>query len=654
MNIEHLFSEKLVTIDLHSNTKEGAITELANLLYQQDRISDIDKFVKAVFSRENELSTTFEHGVALPHAKSDTVKQTSIAIGISRRGIYDSKKTDQQPITIFVLIASKKLSNNEHIQALSLVTAKLLDEEFRKSLLTAKSNKELYQLLTIEKKEPTNIDIKKTKDQRFFIGVTGCPVGIAHTYLAESSLKKTAKELGVAIKVETNGSIGVQNEPTPDEIALADAIIIASDKKVELERFQGKHVVFAGTKDAIDHADRLFKQAMDPDAPIYKANNKHQPKQRTEKVKGGSNLYKYLMNGVSYMIPFVVVGGLLIALSLAIGGKPTPAGLQIPKGSFWAEVNQVGVTGFTLMIPILAGFIAYAIGDRAALAPGMIGGWIANNGSFYHAQAGAGFIGAIIAGLLVGYFVLLIKKAPIPKILEPLMPIMIIPILATLFIASIFIFIIGAPISSLMNELYKVLTGLSGGSVVILGIVIGLMQGFDMGGPFGKVAFLFSVGLIAEGQTQFMGAQACAIPVAPLGMGLATFIAKKYFDKESIANGKSALAMGLVGISEGAIPFAASDPLIVIPSNMIGSVVACVLGFLFGITDAVAHGGPIVVLLGAVNKPLLALFAMLMGTIVTAGTYLILKRLFTSHKKQTVNDINTSSAIKQSGLEQVQ
>lgn len=406
-------------------------------------------------------------------------------------------------------------------------------------------------------------------------------------------------------------------------------MIIASDKQVDIDRFNGKKVIFTNTKTAIDKPEELFNKMSN--AKIYESKIQNQIN-KNERSK--SSLYKSLMNGVSFMIPFVVVGGLLIAISLAIGGYPTPQGLQIPDDSFWLQINQVGVIGFTLMIPILAGYIAFAIGDRPALAPGMIGGWIANNGSFYNADAGTGFIGAIVSGIIVGYFVLYIRKINVPKAIKPLMPIMVIPILASLFIALLFIFVIGAPISSLMSALFEMLKSMSGGSVILLGLVIGLMQGFDMGGPFGKVAFLFSVGLIADGQTQFMGAQACAIPVAPLGMALATTIGKKYFDEESIANGKSAFAMGLVGISEGAIPFAASDPLAVIPSNMIGSAVACIMAFLFGITNIVAHGGPIVVLLGAINKPLLALLSMLIGTIVTAVIYLVLKMLFNKNKEK--------------------
>ena len=290
---------------------------------------------------------------------------------------------------------------------------------------------------------------------------------------------------------------------------------------------------------------------------------------------------------------------------------------------------DVGAVAFTLMIPILAGYIAFAIGDRPALALGFIGGWIANNGSFYGASAGTGFIGAIIAGLLVGYFVRWVATCNYHKMIQPLVPIMIAPITGTLFIASLFIFVIGAPIAGLMDSMNSMLTEMSTGNVVLLGIVLGGMAGFDMGGPFNKVAFLFSVGMIANGQTQFMGAMACAIPVAPLGMGLATVLGRKLniFEQSEVEAGKAAGAMGLVGISEGAIPFAAQDPLSVIPANVLGSMVAAVMAFSFGITNSVAHGGPVVALLGTMNKPALAILCMASGMVVTALVAVTLKKV---------------------------
>ena len=635
MNLEGVLSKQLIKLSIEATTKEGAIIELADLLDKDNRLKDKAIFIEDVLARENELSTILEGGIALPHAKSTQVKLPSLVVGISKQGI-NCNSEDGSLTKIFFLIATPENSNNEHIKTLSEVSCKLLDTSFMEKLLNANSEDEAFELIT---QDTSQCEVKQSN--RFLIGVTGCPTGVAHTYLAANSLKKTAIAMGFNIKVETNGSIGVENSPTDDEINKAEGIIVACDKDVEMDRFDGKRVVITGVKEAINKPEVLINKSLSKDTPIYYAKDK---KGSTEikSSKGSPGIYKYLMNGVSYMIPFVVIGGILIALSLALGGKPTPAGLQIPEGSFWNQILNVGVAGFTLMIPILAGFIAYAIGDRSALAPGMIGGWIANNGSFYGAKTGTGFIGAIIAGLIVGYLVKWIRTWKFPKALEPLVPIMIIPLLGSLAIAFIFIFIIGAPIASLMTNLNAALVTLSSGSLIIIGLVIGLMQGFDMGGPFGKVAFLFSVGLIGSGQTQFMGAQACAIPVAPLGMALATFIGGKMnlFDEEERANGKAAFAMGLVGISEGAIPFAAADPLAVIPANMIGSAVACTLGFLFGIRDTVAHGGPIVVLLGAINKPFLAIIAMLSGIVVTALVSLFLKKTITKRNRNKTKGLN--------------
>lgn len=621
MSIKQMIHSNLVKTNLKAKTKEEAIDELSNLLASAGKISDEKTFISEVMKREELMSTAFEGGIVMPHAKTSAVKEACIAIGISKSGI-DCGSSDGELSKLFFVIAMPESANNLHVQALSEITGKLLDEDLKRELLNA--NDASYVIEILSKKENTK---KVSKDRRYLIGVTGCPVGVAHTYLAAKALKKCAHEMGVEIKVETNGSVGVEDSPTKAEIKKAIGIIVACDKQVELDRFDGKRVVFSGVKAAIDNPKALVNKALEESAPIYSSTNKDSG---TFKGQGNekSGLYKYLMNGVSYMIPFVVIGGLLIALSLAIGGKPTPAGLQIPEGSFWNQILNVGVVGFKLMIPILAGYIAYAIGDRPAIAPGMIGGWIANDGSFYGASAGTGFIGAIIAGFAVGYLVKWIKRWKFPKSLQPLVPIMIIPIIGSLSIAALFIFVIGAPIASLMDGLVNMLQSLSSGSLIVIGLVIGLMQGFDMGGPFGKVAFMFSVGLIATGQTQFMGAQACAIPVAPLGMALATFVGKKMkiFTEEETANGKAAFAMGLVGISEGAIPFAASDPLVIIPANMIGSAVACILGFMFGITNNVAHGGPIVALLGAINKPIMALLAMIVGSIVTAAITIIAKK----------------------------
>ncbi|ELO1813073.1 PTS sugar transporter subunit IIA [Vibrio fluvialis] len=622
--ITELINERLIRLNLSAQDKDGVLSELVDVLDQEGRLHDKQQFLADIYAREELGNTGFEDGVAIPHAKSRAVKAPAVVIGISRNGIEYGAE-DGLPSKLFFMIASPDGGANHHIEVLAELSSKLIEEGFIAQFLAAQNEHQALELLLAQSEART----ESLGENGFLIGVTGCPTGVAHTYLAAEALEKGAAELGYRIKVETNGSIGIKNSPSATEIAEAAAIMVTSDKQVDMARFAGKRLIETGVKEPIRDAKGLIQRALQ--APIY------QPDARTQAsadAKGKasqtrSDLYRYLMNGVSHMIPFVVTGGLLIALALAIGGQPTEAGMAIPPGSMWNKVLDVGVVAFTLMIPILAGYIAYAIADRPALTPGLIGGWIANNGSFYGADAGTGFIGAIIAGLLVGYFVKWLTSIHYHKFIQPLVPIMIAPIVGSLFISGLFIFVIGAPIASLMDNMTALLTSMSSGNLVLLGIVLGGMAGFDMGGPFNKVAFLFSVGMIASGQTQFMGAMACAIPVAPLGMGLATILGRKLnlFEASEIEAGKAAGAMGLVGISEGAIPFAAQDPMSVIPANVVGSMVAAVMAFSFGITNSVAHGGPVVALLGAMNKPLLAIMCMIAGSVVTALVCVTLKKM---------------------------
>ncbi|PSU68034.1 PTS fructose transporter subunit IIC [Photobacterium phosphoreum] len=619
--ITTLINEQLINLNLKATTKDEVFAEMADILVQQGRVANKTQFLVDVKAREELGNTGFEDGVALPHAKSAAVIKPAVAIGVSRNGIKYGAE-DGLPSKLFFMIASPDGGDNHHIEVLAELSSKLIEDGFIDAFLAAKTSADALALLLAEKQAVATLP----QDKGLLIGVTGCPAGVAHTYLAAEALEKAAAELGYEIKVETNGSIGVKNSPTAEEIARAEAIIVSCDKQVDMDRFAGKKLIKTGVKAPIKDGKGVIQQALV--AKPFDVNGDGLDDGESKVSKARSDLYRFLMNGVSHMIPFVVTGGLLIALSLALGGEPTSSGMQIPAGSIWHKVLDVGGVAFTLMIPVLAGYIAYAIGDRPALAPGLIGGWIANNGSFYGADAGTGFIGAIIAGLLVGYFVRWVATRNYHKLLQPLVPIMIAPITGTLFIAGAFIFVIGAPIAGLMHTMNNVLTEMSTGNVVLLGIVLGGMAGFDMGGPFNKVAFLFSVGMIASGQTQFMGAMACAIPVAPLGMGLATVIGRKMniFEQSEIEAGKAAGAMGLVGISEGAIPFAAQDPISVIPANVLGSMVAAVMAFSFGITNSVAHGGPVVALLGAMNKPLLALLCMATGMVVTALVAVSLKK----------------------------
>ena len=458
------------------------------------------------------------------------------------------------------------------------------------------------------------------------LAVTACPVGIAHTYMAAENLQKAAKELGVDIKVETQGSIGVENELTANDIEEAEAIIIASDKEVSKERFAGKKLLVTGVQDGIRRPKELIQKAQSGDVPVYKAGEKTAAAPKTKGAEKENQVYKHLMNGVSYMIPFIVVGGLLIAIALAIGGEQTPGGIVIPEDSVWKSIESIGAASFSFMVPILAGFISYSIADRPGLAPGMIGGFIAANGSFYGSEAGAGFIGGIIAGFLAGYVTLAIKKINVPKAVQSVMPIIFIPIISTLIVGSLFIFLIGAPVAGVFEALTNWLAGMQGASEIVLALILGAMIAIDMGGPFNKVAFLFGAAMIAEGNYEIMGPIAVAICIPPIGMGLATFLSKrKYLPAEREA-GKASFTMGLFGITEGAIPFAAQDPLRVIPSIVVGSMAGSVIAMLFDVGDRVAHGGPIVAVLGAVDNVLMFFVAAIIGAIVTAIMVNLLKK----------------------------
>lgn len=459
------------------------------------------------------------------------------------------------------------------------------------------------------------------------LAITSCPNGIAHTYMAAENLQKAADKLGIAMKVETQGSIGVENPFTEEEIRQADGIIIAADKSVDKSRFIGKKLIAVGVQEGIRNPEALIKQMMRGEAPVYqgKGGGEGTPAKQAG-AKQQNAFYRHLMSGVSYMIPFIVVGGLLIAIALSIGGVPTPGGLQIPEDSFWKTIEKLGAASFTFMVPVLAGFIAFSIADRPGLAPGIIGGYIAANGSFYGSEAGAGFIGGIIAGFLAGYVALWIKKWKVPKAIQPIMPIIIIPVLSSLIVGLSFIYLLGGPIAQVFESLTNWLASMQGASSILLALILGAMISFDMGGPVNKVAFMFGSAMIAEGNYQIMGPIAVAICIPPIGLGLATFLFKRKFHDAERESGKAAFTMGLFGITEGAIPFASQDPLRVIPSIMIGSMAGSVIAMLGGVGDRVAHGGPIVAVLGAVDNILMFFVAVIIGSIVTALMIKLLKK----------------------------
>lgn len=458
------------------------------------------------------------------------------------------------------------------------------------------------------------------------LAITSCPNGIAHTYMAQEKLEQAAKEMGIDIKVETQGGVGAENVLTSKEIREADGIIIAADRQVDLSRFDGKRLINESVREGIHNPQLLIQRIIDQDAKIHHDKNGNKQADDDDQKSGLQMVYQHLMNGVSFMVPFIVVGGLLMAIALTLGGNATPEGLKIPEDSFWKSIENIGSLAFSFMVPILAGYIAVSIADKPGLVPGMIGGAIAADGSFYGSEAGAGFLGGIVAGFLAGYIAKWIKNIKIPKAMAPIMPIIIIPIISSIIVGLIFIFVIGAPIASIFEGLTTWLKGMQGANSVILALIIGAMIAFDMGGPVNKVAFLFGSALIAEGNYAVMGMVAVAVCTPPIGLGLATFFNKRKFNKGEIEMGKASFTMGLFGITEGAIPFAAQDPLRIIPANMVGAMVAAVIASIGGVGDRVAHGGPIVAVLGGIDKILWFFIAVIVGSIVTMLVTLLLKK----------------------------
>lgn len=459
------------------------------------------------------------------------------------------------------------------------------------------------------------------------LAITSCPNGIAHTYMAQEKLEQAAQEMGVNIKVETQGGVGAENVLTSKEIKEADGIIIAADRQVDLSRFDGKLIINESVREGIHKPKELIQRIIDKDGHIHHDRNGDTNQKDDQEQKSGMQMvYQHLMNGVSFMVPFIVVGGLLMAIALTLGGEASSKGLVIPDDSFWKSIENIGSLAFSFMVPILAGYIAVSIADKPGLVPGMIGGAIAADGSFYGSDAGAGFLGGIVAGFIAGYIAKWIKNIKVPKAMAPIMPIIIIPIISSLIVGLIFIFLIGAPIASIFEGLTTWLKSMQGTNIIILALIVGAMIAFDMGGPVNKVAFLFGSALIAEGNYAVMGMVAVAVCTPPIGLGLATFINKRKFNKGEIEMGKASFTMGLFGITEGAIPFAAQDPFRIIPSNMIGAMVAAVIAAIGGVGDRVAHGGPIVAVLGGIDQILWFFIAVIIGSIVTMSVVLILRR----------------------------
>ncbi|PEL13065.1 fructose-specific PTS transporter subunit EIIC [Bacillus sp. AFS017336] len=606
MRITELLKIDTVLIDLYASSKMNVIDELVEVLNQSGKLNDKQQFKEAILTREGQSTTGIGEGIAIPHAKTAAVKTPAIAFGRSKEGI-DYESLDGQPAHLFFMIAASEGANNAHLETLSRLSSLLMDEEFRKSLLNASNANEIIELidqkeksLNAENEEPETV--AKDSTRPLVLAVTACPTGIAHTYMAADALKAKARELNIDIKVETNGSTGIKNELTSDEINRASAIIVAADKQVEVNRFDGKHVIQVPVADGIRKSKELLERAVKQDAPIFHANNNGGGSSST---KQGSGIYKHLMSGVSNMLPFVVGGGILIALAFAFGGIHT-------KGPVAELLMKIGGTGaFSYLVPILAGFIASSIADRPGFVPGVVGGFLASS-------AGAGFLGGLIAGFLAGYVVLGLKKifSKLPNSLEGIKPVLLYPVFGLLITGILMELVVNPPVTFLNTALTHWLNSLNGGNAILLGLLLGGMMAVDMGGPINKAAFTFGIAAIAANNFGPHAAVMAGGMVPPLGIAFATTIFKSKFTEMERKSGITNYIMGISFITEGAIPFAAADPVRVIVSSVVGSSIAGGLAMAFGITLPAPHGGAFVIPL--VNKPLLYILAILIGSIITA------------------------------------
>jgi fructose PTS system EIIBC or EIIC component len=608
MKITELLTQNTILLDIKGNQKEEVIDQLVDTLVNAGKVSNRFEFKKAILKREEQSTTGVGDGIAIPHAKVGAVKEAAIAFGKSFSGV-DYQSLDGQPAYLFFMIAAPEGANNTHLEVLARLSGLLMNQEVREKLLKASSVIEI--LNTIDQYDKDNekeIDISNKKNT--IVAVTGCPTGIAHTYMAADSLKAKAAEMGVDIKVETNGSGGAKNVLTKEEIENAVAVVIAADINVEMERFKGKHVIQAAVADGIRRPQQLIERALKQDAPVFKGSTKDNDQAQAK--NGRTGFYKHLMNGVSNMLPFVVGGGILIAICFMFGYnsfKPDD-----PTYNKFSEALMTigGGNAFGLIVPVLAGFIALSIADRPAFAPGMVGGMLAASG-------GAGFLGGIIAGFLAGYTVILLKRVfnGLPRSLEGIKSILLYPLFGIAITGFVMLFAVNKPVALLNKEITHLLTGLGTGNAVLLGIVLGLMMAFDMGGPVNKAAYVFGTGLLASGVYEPMAAIMAAGMVPPLGIAIASTIFKKKFTKEEQDAGKACYVMGLSFITEGAIPFAAADPLRVIPSIMVGSAISGAMSMAFGIGLRAPHGGIFVVPL-VEHGVLQYALSILMGAIVSA------------------------------------
>lgn len=636
MTIRDLLAAESINLNGTPAGKTEALNQCIDLMAKSGKIADVETYRKGVFAREEEGTTGIGMGIAIPHCKSDAVTKAGLAAMVVKDGV-DFESLDGTPAKIIFLIAAPNTEDNVHLQVLSKLSVMLMDEQFTNSLINAGSVDEFLNIIDSaekakdekeaakEAKEP--VEVKK--DDVFIVAVTACPTGIAHTYMAAEAIEKKAKELGYQVKVETRGSAGAKNVLTDDEIAKATGVIVACDTNVPTDRFDGKKVIECQVSDGINKTEELVKRIAAGDAPVFKASGKKEASHSSigGKESIGHQIYKHLMNGVSHMLPFVVGGGILIAIAFLIDGfsvdlNSLPADQRANFGTITqgaALFKGIGGTAFGFMLPILAGFIAMSIADRPGLAVGFVGGSIAANGT-------SGFLGALVAGFVAGYIVNLLKKifSKLPESLDGVKPVLLYPLLGIFLIGVIMQFVVEPPIGALNTAINNGLNGLNGASAVVLGVLLGGMMAIDMGGPVNKAAYVFGTASIAAGNYNIMAAVMIGGMVPPLAIALATIFFKNKFTAEERKAGPTNFIMGLSFITEGAIPFAASDPLHVLPACAVGSAVAGGLSMAFGCTLMAPYGGIFVV--PTIGNPLMYLVALVIGSFIACGLLGLLKK----------------------------
>ncbi|WP_215141298.1 PTS fructose transporter subunit IIABC [Exiguobacterium qingdaonense] len=625
MKITDLLQRDTIQLNLSASSKREVIEELVDVLDRAGKLSDRNGYRDAILKRESESTTGLGEGIAIPHAKTSAVKTPAIAFGRSEGVDYEA--LDGQPSRLFFMIAAGEHANNEHLETLSKLSVYLMDPDFQDRLYAADSESDVIR--AIEEKEAAEEkpeDVKQAdEDAPFILAVTACPTGIAHTYMAADSLKQKAEAMGVDMKVETNGSTGVKNELTRADIDRATAIIVAADKAVEMDRFAGKRVIEVPVAQGIRKPEELINRAVNQDAPVYEASKTSgAPKEQR------TGVYKHLMSGVSAMLPLVVAGGLLIAISFFWGINS--ANPDDPSyNEFAAQLMTIGGAAFGFLVPILAGFIAMSIADRPGLAPGLVAGVLASEGN-------AGFLGGLIAGFLAGYVVLFLKKAlaKLPASLEGIKPVLLYPLLGSFISGMIMLLVVNEPIAALMTWLMDTLNSMSGANAILLGVIVGGMMAVDMGGPINKTAYVFGTAALTAGNQEVMAAVMAGGMVPPLLVALAsTVFARQKFSKQEREAGKTAYIMGASFITEAAIPFAAADPIRVLPSAILGSALAGGLSAFFTIQLPAPHGGIFVfpLLEGAGNVAIsmgLYAIAILAGALVGALLLSFLKKPLTT------------------------